>query len=204
MNSRLILLILIFASFKVSAQNTAETSTYKKHFVSTSMFMALNLFEDSPNFFQINYGHQLSERDAIIIEAITWEYRAPLGIPYSSSSYGNKEANFPGIVKDFGIGVAYQRFWWKKLYTTIHAVPMVQQYLTPNRTKIQTGFMLFTTARVGYRINLLKGKNLFIEPSVAVTHWPINSNMPDSFQKLENQWSNYFLFEPGLHIGFLF
>ena len=47
-------------------------------------------------------------------------------------------------------------------------------------------------------------EELFIEPSVAFTHWPINTNMPESFAKLEERWPNYFLFEPGLHIGYNF
>jgi hypothetical protein len=38
----------------------------------------------------------------------------------------------------------------------------------------------------------------FIEPSVAIANWPINTNVPESFAKLERKLLNYFLFEPGL------
>lgn len=173
-----------------------------KHFVSTSLFMLANFLPDPPHFFQLNYGRRLTEKDALMVEAITWQYPAPLGIPYGES-YGNAEENFPGIVRDFGIGLAYQRFWWKKLYTTFHATPFLQQYLTPEREKIQTGFQLFLTARVGYRITFLENR-CFLEPSVAFTHWPINTNLPAAFAEREDRWPNYFLFEPGLHVGYQF
>jgi hypothetical protein len=37
-----------------------------------------------------------------------------------------------------------------------------------------------------------------------MTFWPINSNLPESFQREENKWKKYFLGEPGLHFGFRF
>jgi len=69
----------------------------------------------------MNYGYRITPKDAIIVEAITWQYFAPLGIPFGAS-YGNADENFPGIVRDYGIGMAYQRFFWKGMFSAVHAV----------------------------------------------------------------------------------
>ncbi|GAB4412671.1 MAG: hypothetical protein OHK0039_18840 [Bacteroidia bacterium] len=176
----------------------------RRHFVSTSAFMLVNLLpiNDPPRFFQVNVGYRITSRDVLIAEAITWQYFAPLGIPYGPS-YGDSQAFFPGIVRDYGVGLAYQRFWWKGLYTTAHATPFIQQYLRPDKTVIQTGFQLFLTGRAGYHLTLF-GDRCFVEPSVAFTHWPVNTHMPAAFQAQEDRWPNYFLFEPGLHCGVKF
>lgn len=199
------LVALLSITQAVGAQ-TADSFTKPeyKHFVSTSLFTLANLIpsEAPPRFFQLNYGYKITPKDVILIEAITWQYHAPLGIPYGPS-HENPAENFPGVVRDFGVGIAYQRFFWKGLFATVHATPFVQQYLTSEEDLIQTGFQLFMAGRVGYRFNLLKDR-LFIEPSIACTYWPINTNMPTSFQVVEDKWPNYFLLEPGLNVGVQF
>lgn len=187
------------------AQKKHEDSISKRCFVSTSAFMLYNFIDtpEPPSFYQINLGYRITSKDIIIVEAITWKYYAPLGIPYGPSYGDDTSANFPGYVRDFGVGLAYQRFLWKGLYSTVHATPFVQQYFNPDKEKIQTGFQLFTTLRLGYHLNLFK-ERFFIEPSIACTYWPINTNLPASFAEQENKWPNYFLFEPGLHVGFNF
>lgn len=201
--------IILFFCFLYLA--TSLTFAQKKHqdtiprncFVSTSAFMIGNVVDDSepPAFYQLNVGYRITPKDIIILEAITWKYYAPLGIPYASKS--DKMENFPGYIQDFGIGLAYQRFIWKGLYSTVHTTPFVQHYYSMNGDKIKTGFQLFTTLRLGYHISLFKDR-FFVEPSVACTYWPINTNLPESFAKQEDKWPNYFLFEPGLHVGFNF
>ena len=173
-----------------------------RHFVGSSLFMLMNFIPEPPHFYQLNLGYRITPQDAIMAEAISWRYHAPVGIPYGPS-FGDPTQNFPGVVRDIGLGLAYQRIHWKGLYTTVHATPFLQQYLTPELEKIQSGFQLFLTGRIGYQFSLWQHR-LFIEPSVAFTHWPINTNLPEDFAVLENQWPNYFLFEPGLHVGFNF
>ena len=63
--------------------------------------------------------------------------------------------------------------------------------------------MLFMTYRLGYHVQLFKNR-FFIEPSVAMTHWPVKTNVPESFARLDSKWPSYFLFEPGLHFGVKF
>jgi len=198
----LCILFIALGANALFAQAYTSDETPKKHFVSSSFFMLFNLLPNPPSFYQLNYGYRFSPKDALIVEAITWKYNAPLGIPYGPS-YEQPEERFPGYARDYGVGLAYQRFLYKGFYSMSHAMPFYQEYRNPDKGKIGTGFMLFLTQRFGYHVKLFNNQ-LFVEPSVAITHWPINTNMPESFQKLENKWNNYFLFEPGLHVGIKF
>lgn len=179
---------------------TAHAREAGEQFLSSSLFMVANLFPNPPRFFQLNYGRRLTDNDTLLIEAITWTYDAPLGIPWGPD-FEDPQHDFPGYVRDIGVGVAYQRFWWRGLFSTVHATPFYQTYHDPDRDRIQAGFQLFVVGRLGYHFSL-RGGRAFIEPSVACTSWPINTNLPDGFAALEDRWPSYFLAEPGLNIGF--
>lgn len=200
MKSKLVLLaFFLLGTQSLFGQSLASRDSSKRCFVSSSLFMLYNFAPtESPHFYQLNLGYRITPKDIIIVEAITWRYHAPNG-----GVLGDTKEKYPGYVKDMGVGLAYQRFFWKGLYSTIHTTPFVQQYFTPQGKKIQSGFQLFMTLRFGYHLEFFKNR-LFIEPSIAFTHWPINTNLPASFSKIEDKYPNYFLFEPGLHIGFNF
>lgn len=192
---------LLFTSMAF-AQKPISDFPAKKHFIGSSVFMLANFLPDPPSFYQLSYGYRFTPKETLIIEAITWEYEAPLGIPYGSS-FESDDERFPGYVRDIGIGVTYHRFLYKRLYSSFNITPFYQEYFTPENKKLQDGFQLFLTLRFGYRLPVFKNQ-AFLEPSIAFTHWPINTNLPESFQKQENKWPNYFLFEPGLNFGFIF
>jgi hypothetical protein len=78
-----------------------------------------------------------------------------------------------------------------------------KNYINSDREIIDRGFQLFLTFRLGYHIKMFKDR-FFLEPNLAFTYWPINTNVPESFSELESKWPNYFLFEPGLHFGITF
>ena len=44
----------------------------------------------------------------------------------------------------------------------------------------------------------------FIEPSIAISSWPINTKVPDGFREQENECASFVLFIPGLHFGINF
>ncbi len=195
-------------STEVRAQSTvpspaaAADAPYPRWQVGSSMFMAMNALPDPPKFFQFNAGYRVTNRDVVSLEAITWTYERPLGIPWGPS-FDDKLENYPGDVRSFGVGVAYQRFLWRGAYAAAHALPLLQQYRDPAGREIQKGFQLFTTLRAGYHVPLFR-KRWFIEPSIAMTAWPVNTNVPDSFAARDRKWSKYFLAEPGLHFGMRF
>ena len=193
--------VLLCASPDASAQTDESDPAYRRHTVGSSLFILANLVPQSnpPHFSQLNYGYRLTPNDVVSVEAITWRYNAPLGIPYGSSSDSEDEA-FPGHVGAYGVGVAYQRFIGKGIYSALHAAPMRQNFFDSAGDKMQGGFQLFLTLRVGYHLELFANR-FFLEPSIAATYWPINTNLPESFQEKEDRQADYFLFEPGLHVG---
>jgi hypothetical protein len=186
-----------------ATMNTSDTEN-RKCFLGTSLFVLANLIpqKNPPNFMQLNGGYHLTSKDVLSIEAITWKYNAPLGIPYGPS-FDDPDEGYSGYVRDFGIGIVYQRFIWKGMYTSIHILPMLQNYVDENKNKIQNGFMLFLTLRTGYHIKMFKNR-FFIEPSFAFNFWPIRTNVPSAFSSIDNKWPKYFLFDPGIHCGFEF
>jgi hypothetical protein len=103
-------------------------------------------------------------------------------------------------VQAYGLGVAYQRLLWQGVYVATHASAMRQIYLDESSHKIQAGFQLFMTFRLGYHLSFYDDR-FFVEPSVAATLWPINTNLPPAFGTEEDRWPSYFLGEPGFHFG---
>ncbi len=188
------------ASSKEHTPEQASPRQRSTHFISTSAFMLGNLLPKSPWFAQLNYGFRPTDEDTILVEAITWRYWAPLGIPYGPD-LGNDTHDFPGYVQAVGVGLAYQRYLWRGLFGTLHATPLWQTFYDEDGRRLQSGFQLFAVARLGYHFELWKGR-VFIEPSIAVTSWFINTNLPKSFQVQESKWPSVFLPEPGLNIGF--
>jgi hypothetical protein len=202
MKNRIIFSVLLWTalSANVYAQSGDKDSTFRRHFIGSTLFiLATPILTPSPEYFQLNYGYRITPKDVVSVEAITWSYGGPLGRPYGPD-YDNEASGFPGRVKAFGAGLAYKRFLWKELYGQVHSTAFHQNYLDENDDKTQSGFQLFNTLRFGYQLRLFKNR-VFIEPSVAATWWPVNTNLPASFQVEEDKWHNFFLFEPGLHFG---
>jgi len=154
-------------------------STFRTRFIGSSAFMLANAFPDPPSFFQANIGYRLMRTDAISLEATTWTYTAPMGIPWGPSK-GLALEEYPGRVRTAGVGVSYQHLFWKGLYAQVNAQPLWVRYSDRNSKKIQDGFQLFTSLRTGYQVKLLSDR-WFIEPSVAATAWPVNTNVPPAF-----------------------
>ena len=197
----LIAALLVLSVSSVHGQATAQDPTDRKVFVGSSLFLLGNLISTNrPDFVQFNVGYRIAPKDVISIEAMTWKYAWPLGIPYGKS-YEAPEEKYPGYVRALGVTLAYQRYLWKGAYAAVHAMNGLQKYVDEDNKKIQNGYQLFMTYRLGYHFQLFKSR-FFIEPSVAMTHWPINTNVPESFASLEKKWPNHFLFEPGLHFGY--
>ena len=175
-----------------------------RYFAGTTAFVLFNVIPDDqpPRYFQAVVGVQLTPRDAVSVEAITWQYFGPLGRPYGPD-YESEDSAFPGRVRAYGIGLAYKRDIVGGLYVAAHATPMLQEYLDEDGGRIQTGFQLFNSVRVGYDVELWGGR-VYVQPSVAATNWPIATNLPASFQIEQDKWPRYFLGEPGLHVGVRF
>ena len=198
-------LLIVMCITLAFSQKTKQDSTYRKFYVGSSVFIFMNLNTNDPNapdFAQLNVGYRITPKNVISLEAKTWKYAWPLGIPWGKSKTAPEE-KYPGYAREFGIGIVYQRFLWKGAYASIDAANMLVKYMDENNNHIQNGYQLFITYRLGYHIQFIKNR-FFLEPSISLTHWPIRTNVPESFATLENKWANYFFPEPGLHFGFKF
>jgi hypothetical protein len=194
---KLILTTLTIAMFSALAlcQTENKDAGLKRHSIGSTLFLLGNI-GDSVRFMQLNYGYRLTQKDNLIIEAITWTYYEPLG------SYGSSEEFYPGKVTAYGIGLGYQRFLWRNLFTTVEPTFFFQQFYETNGNKIQKGFQLYLQFIVGYRLEFFK-KRFFIEPAIALKYWPLNTNFPASFASVESGIKKY-KFEPALNFGFTF
>lgn len=197
------LVLLLTSTAQLQAQYAKHDSTYQKCFIGSTLFMLGNLdTKNSPDFVQLNFGYRLTGRDVISLELKTWKYGWPLGIPYGKS-FEAPEEKFPGFVREFGFALAYQRFWWKGLYTAVHVMSAWQSFVNEGGNKFDNGFQIFNTYRIGYHFKLFNDR-FFIQPSIAITHRPYHTTMPDSFKQIDDRWPKLFVGEPGLHFGFNF
>ncbi|HQW71092.1 MAG: hypothetical protein IPO45_09500 [Saprospiraceae bacterium] len=199
-------LVLVFTSIlHANAQYAKHDSTCKKWFVGSTLLMLGNLIPDDPNppkFFQLNVGYRITPKDVVSIEFKKSRFAWPLGIPWGPSFDAEGE-NYPGYISQYVPSIAYNRFWWKGLYTGVYALNAFQKYYNEENIKIKDGYTLFMTYRLGYQLKLFKNR-FFFEPSIGLTHWPVQTNVPESFKSVENKWPNYFGWEPGFHFGFNF
>ena len=197
------MVIMMTSSFQVTAQYARQDSTYKECFVGSTLFMLGNLYaKNRPDFIQLNLGYRITGKDVVSLELKTWKYAWPLGIPYGKS-FETADEKFPGYIREYGFAIAYQRFLWNGLYTGIHVMSAWQTFIDDNGDKVDNGFQIFNTYRVGYHIKLFKDR-FFIEPSLGVTHRPYHTKMPDSFKGIDDRWSKFLVGEPGLHFGYNF
>ena len=201
--STLLLFLVLGNSFQLKAQDAKTDSTYKVCFVGSTLFMLGNLdSKNRPDFIQLNLGYRLTGNDVLSLELKTWKYAWSLGIPYGKS-FEAPEEKFPGYIREYGVALAYQHFWWKGVYTGIHVMNAWQSFVDNDGKKIDKGFQFFNTYRAGYHFKLLKDR-FFIEPSIAITHRPYHTEMPDGFKQLDDKQSRFFFGEPGLHFGYNF
>mgnify|MGYP000262360765 CR=1 FL=1 len=184
-------------------QYSEQDSTYKKCFIGSTFFMLGNFAQSNrPDFVQLNIGYRLTPKDVVSLEFKTWKYAWSLGIPYGKS-FEAPEEQFPGYVREIGVAVAYQRFLWKGLYAGVHVMNATQNFVDSNEVKIDEGFQILNTYRLGYHFKLFKDR-FFIEPSLAITQRIYHTEMPAEFKVLDDKWGKFFFAEPGLHFGFNF
>jgi len=206
MKSKILALGFVFvltANAQLSAQYAKNDSTYQKCFVGSTVFILGNFAsKNKPDFVQLNLGYRLTGQYAVSVEFKTWKYGWSLGIPYGKS-FEAPEEKFPGYIREVGFAIAYQKYLWKGLYAGVHVMNAWQSFVDDNGKKVNNGFQFFNTYRLGYHFKLFKDR-FFIEPSIAITHRPYHTRMPDSFKQMDDKWTKFFFGEPGLHFGYNF
>ncbi|MFD0796842.1 hypothetical protein ACFQZJ_05180 [Maribacter chungangensis] len=118
----ILLIVTILFAQNIKSQFYFVNPIAKRCFVGATIAMLGNLLpEEKPEFLQLNLGYRLTEKDVISLELKTWHYFEPLGIPYGEAR-GSPLENFPGSIREKGIALAYQRFWYQGLYTAVHVM----------------------------------------------------------------------------------
>lgn len=197
---------LLVSSFRLNAQYDKTDTTYRRWFVGTSLFVLLGNFdkENPPNFVQLDIGYRLTGKDVLRFSPKTWKYAWPNGIhPFLNEAYKKPEEKFPGYVREFGVTASYTRFFWKGFYAQLDVMPTYQIFANDNGDRIDNGFQLFNSYRVGYHFKLFKDR-FFFQPSICMTHRAVHTRLPDGFKELDDKWSKFIFPEPGLNIGFNF
>lgn len=205
-NVHVVLCLLFMNAFWGMSQYDQQDSTYKKWFVGTSLFVLLGNLdrENPPNFVQLNIGYRLTGKDVFTVAPKTWKYAWPNGIhPFLNDAYKKPEEKFPGYVREYGVTLSYTRFLWKGLYAQLDVMPTAQLFVNDNKQKIDNGFQVFNSYRVGYHIKLFNDL-FFFQPSVCMTHRAYHTTLPNGFKQLDDKWSKFVFPEPGLNIGFNF
>jgi len=169
--------------------------------VSTTYFTFINSLPKSVSMYEFHFGYKVTPRDRIEIKVATWRLFEPMGIPLWDPLLQKESEWYPGRIRESGIGITYQRFLWKGLFTQIEILPLWKIYLDENKKKIGDGFKLYTSYHLGYHVPLFKNR-LFLEPQIHCNYWPIDTKGPQGFEEKEKKWNkNYFLFEPNIFIG---
>lgn len=156
---------------------------------------------------EFHVKRNLDNKNIIGIKLATWRLFQPMGIQFSDDLLDKVDSGsefYPGHVRESGIGVSYQRMLWKGLFAAVEVLPQFKRYLDEDGKKIDNGFKLYNSFHLGYHIAFGKEKRFFIEPQIHAQFWMFDTQSPDGFKQLNDQWDNYFLFEPNLYFGINF
>lgn len=197
------LVLVLTSSLKVNAQYVEQDSIYKKFFVGSSFLMLGNFdTKNSPEYVQLNFGYRITPKDVVSLDFKRSIYSFPLGIPFGSSSFDATGENYPGHARILASTIGYQRFLWKGVFTSVHALNAFEKYMDEDDKKIGNGYTLYLNFHLGYQLKFFKNR-FFFEPAIGCSYWPVRANVPESFKSVEEKWNNYFI-QPGLNFGFNF
>jgi|GEM_PF-161154 len=198
------LAVMMASPHQARAQYAAQDSTFKRYFVGSTLFMLANLVPDNnpPEMTYLNVGYRITGHDVVSLEFKTWRYGWPIGIPYGSKFEAEGEG-FPGHIREHGVSLNYQRFFRKRWFGQVDVMPAWQTFVDDSDVKIDKGFQVFNTYSIGYHVRLFRDR-VFFQPSIAITHRPYQSRMPDAFKQVDDRWPRFFYGQPGLHFGFNF
>lgn len=187
------------------SESQSQRTNYKYSIFTTWLsFSNFGKPETNTHHYEIQARYYLTDKDAVGIKAATWKLFAPMGILIWDEAFLDNNYFYPGRLRETGLGLTYQRKLWKGLFATLEIMPKKTTYLDESDNKIGSGFKLYNSYHIGYHIPLFKKGRFFIEPQLHVNHWPINTNVPETFKVEENKWNNYFLIEPNIYLGVKF
>ncbi len=154
--------------------------------------------------FELHIKRNLDDKNIVGLKLASWRLFQPMGILWWDGlldSLDSKEEFYPGHVREDGIGLSYQRMLWEGLFVTVEVLPQLKTYLDEDGDTIQRGFKLYTSFHLGYHFSFGR---FFVEPQVHSQFWLFDTNTPAAFKAKDNEWRDYFLFEPNIYAGVKF
>lgn len=213
----LVIIVATFCTLSASAQMSVEreskTTFDHKYRLSLPVIilpqLATKSWDDRTNtqHVELHFKYELDAKNIIGVKFATWRLFQPMGILWWDGLLDKVESGteyYPGHLRETGLGVSYQRMLWKGLFTTAEVLPQLKTYVDLDNNKIGNGFKLYTSLHLGYHLAFGMKKQFFVEPQIHCQTWLIDTNTPADFKELDNQWKNYFLFEPNLYVGIKF
>lgn len=196
------LVLVMTINLQVNAQDVKKDSTNRKWFIGSTLLLLGNFDQkNSPEYIQLNAGYRITPKDVVQFRFKRSIYSFPIGLPFGPS-FDKPGENYSGHARILAPQIGYQRFWWKGLYTSVYVLNAFEKYMDENNKKIGNGFTLYTDFYLGYQFTFFKNR-FFFEPAIGCSYWPVRTNVPESFKKVESKWPNYFI-QPGLDFGFKF
>ncbi|MBN2350743.1 MAG: hypothetical protein JXJ22_18035 [Bacteroidales bacterium] len=208
-NTKIIIVTLIYATAILAiAQNgysqkavsfKEDNSQEKKNYLATSVFVLSSLIpDDNTFFFEIDYGRRLNPKNDLIVGVNIYKYTSPMSASWSDP------VTYPGHVLSYGVVLAYQHYFWKKLFIDQIINPLLLDYYDNTKNKTGTGFMVLCATRIGYHFDIsLFKKPFYLEVGGEYSYWPYNGNVPDNFKIIDAQYKSY-VPSPVLQVGYKF
>jgi hypothetical protein len=155
------LVLVLTNSLQVNAQYDNQDSTYRKWFIGSTLYLLGNLDKtNNPEYVQLNVGYRITPKDVVSFEFKRSIYSWPIGIPFGPS-FDAPGLNYPGHARILAPTLAYQRFWWKGVYTSVHALNAFEKYINKDNKKIGNGFTLYLDSYLVISFNFLKNASSF-------------------------------------------
>lgn len=175
-----------------------DTNTYK-FFLSTSFFVVTSFVpDDNYYFYNFEFGIHTNRKNAIILGATIYQYTNPEFVTWTDSPKYN------GYILSYGPVIGHYFFIWKGLFFNSIVNPLVMDYRKLDNTRINRGFLLLLAFRAGYRINFkIFKQKLFIEPGLELNYKLINTQVPEDFLHIDNQYARV-MYMPALNVGIKF
>jgi hypothetical protein len=196
------LALVLASSIQANARYTKKDSTFRRWYIGSTLYLLGNFSTtNNPEYIQLNAGYRITPKDVVLLRFKRSIYSWPIGIPFGPD-FDKPGLNYPGHAQILAPTIGYQRFWWKGVYTSVHALNAFETYYNQNKEKIGNGFTLYLDFYLGYQFKFFKNR-FFFEPAIGISTWPLRTNVPESFKEAEKNWPSYFI-QPGFDFGFNF
>jgi hypothetical protein len=149
---------------------------------------------------QVNVAFSNNPDEVVHFRLLRFVYSWPITIPFGSSSFDVSGANYSGHVCIHAPVTGYQESWWNWCCTSLYVLTAVENYLDAGRKLIGNAYVVYPDVYLNDQIQQFKHR-YFSEPSIGCSDWSVRTNVPESFQSIEQQGKNYFL-QPGLAFDF--